>query len=182
MGRFYLNTKNLIRLYYARRKGAVIGKGTWITWHVAKMANENLIIGCDCSIEAKSIDLRGKVIIGDHVIINSGVEIIRVSHHIDSDRTFSYKYYPDLRIDSYSWISTGTKILPGVSKIARGSVCGAYSVMVKDTEEMGVYGGNPAKMLRFHDTVYDDFLVSSFHGTDLSCYLKARGIENQNYK
>lgn len=47
------------------------------------MANSNLIIGDDCAIDAKSLDLRGKIIIGNHVIINSDVEIIRVSHHID---------------------------------------------------------------------------------------------------
>lgn len=174
LGRVYLNTKNEMRKYYARRHGATIGEGTWISWNVAKMANANLVIGRDCAVEAKSIDLRGRVVIGDHVIINSEVEIIRVSHYIDDDHRFSYRFYPDLHIDNYSWIATGTKILPGVTYIARGTVSGAYCVLVRNTEEMGVYGGNPAKLLRRHNTLYDDFIVGSFHGTDLKSYRMAR--------
>ena len=161
LGRIYLSTHNDMSKYYARRHGATIGEGSWISWGVAKMANANLIIGKDCAVEAKSIDLRGRVVIGDHVIINSEVEIIRVPHYIDNNHTFSYRFYPDLHIDNYSWIATGTK-LPGVTHIARGTVSDAYCVLVRNTEEMGVYGGNPAKLLRYHNTLYDDFIVALF--------------------
>ena len=96
------------------------------TWKLARRANKNLVVGEDCSIETANLDLRfggGKIIIHNHVIINKEVQIIRVSHHIDDNTEFSTRYFPDLHIGSYSWIATGTKILPQVTNIAEGCVC-----------------------------------------------------------
>ena len=52
--------------------------------------------------------------------------------------------------------------------------------MVKNSEEMGVYGGNPAKLLRHHNALYDDFLVGTLHGTDLKHYISAKNYNLKN--
>ena len=154
--------------------GAKIGEGTVLSWHIAKHANVNLTVGDDTIIDAENLDLRGKITIGNHVIINREVNIIRVSHNIDNDHVFTTRPYPELVIEDYCWLATGTKVLPQVTKIARGCVAGAYSVIVKNTEEMGVYGGNPALMLKKHNTVFDELVVCSLQGRDFLFYWEAR--------
>ena len=174
VARLPLYLKSTFIRRYAITKGATIGKGTVISWNIAKSANSNLIIGEDCAIDAGYIDCRSKVIIGDHVIINKGVEIIRVSHYIDENRTFETRYYPDLHIGDYCWVSSGAKILPQVTAIAKGTICGAFSVIVKNTDENGVYGGNPGKMLKKRTSLHDQVIVASLQGCDLPYYIKAR--------
>lgn len=158
---------------WARMKGATIGEGSVISWKIARICNSNLVVGDDCVIDADHLDLRCKIIIGNHVIINKGVNIIRMSHYIDDNHYFTTRSYPNLIIDNYSWLSTGAKVLPQVTHIAVGTVVGAYSVLVKNTEKMGVYGGNPGKLLKHHSTLHDEILVCSLQGCDLLYYLKA---------
>lgn len=125
--RLYLKY-GLIRMY-ARIRGAYIGRNSIITWKLACRANKNLVIGNDCIVESWNIDLRSKVEICDNVIINRDVVIIRVSHYIDNDKSFTTRFYPDLKIEMYCWLCTGCIILPSVNTIAEGSVVGAYSNM-----------------------------------------------------
>lgn len=49
-----------------------------------------------------------------------------------------------IEIEDDVWIGGNAVICPGV-KIKRGSVIAAGSVVTKDTEEFGLYCGNPAK-------------------------------------
>lgn len=46
------------------------------------------------------------------------------------------------------WIGEGVRIMEGV-KIGDGAVVAAYSVVTKDVEPYGVYGGVPAKLIRY---------------------------------
>lgn len=175
IARLYLSIKFSFFRWVARRKGAKIGDNTNLSWNIVRMANSNLIIGEDCAIEAQHFDLRGgKIVIHDHVIINKEVTIIRVSHNIDNDEYFTTKHFPDLHIYSYSWIATGTKILPQVTHIAEGSICGAYSVISKNCEADGVYVGNPAKLIRKHNTRFSKLVVCSLQGGDYNIFKKAR--------
>ena len=159
-------------------KGAQIGEGTVLSWNVVKMANGNLIVGEDCAIDAEQLDLRAKIIIGNHVIINRGVCILRVSHFINDNHQFTTRLYPELVIEDYCWLATGTKVLPQVTQISKGSCCGAFSVIVKNTEEMGVYGGNPAHLLKKHNTVFDELVVCSLMGADFPYYKAARNYSD----
>lgn len=159
---------------WAMMRGATIGSGSVISWKIARSCNNNLVVGEDSVVDANHLDLRCKIVIGNHVIINKGVSIIRVSHFIDDDHCFTTRPYPDLHIDDYSWLSTGAKVLPQVTHIAEGTVIGAYSVIAKNTEKMGVYGGNPGKLLKYHNSLHDEILVCSLSGYDLLYYIKAR--------
>ena len=53
----------------------------------------------------------------------------------------------DLYIEDDVFIGAKAIILPGL-KIKNGSVIGAGSVLTKDTEPYGIYGGNPAKFIK----------------------------------
>lgn len=158
-------------------EGLILGEIVlYITWKLACRANKNLVIGNDCIVESWNIDLRSKVEICDNVIINRDVVIIRVSHYIDNDKSFTTRFYPDLKIEMYCWLCTGCIILPSVNTIAEGSVVGAYSVLTKSTIPMGVYAGNPAILKRLHNTNFEDLVVSSLMGGDLFYYVKAKNL------
>lgn len=159
---------------YARLRGATIGQNTIITWKLAHRANSNLVIGDDVVIETDDLDLRSKIIVKNNVIINKNVTIIRVSHYIDNDTLYRARYYPDLVINSYSWLATGCKVLPSVLCIEEGAICSAYSVITKDCERMGVYAGNPALLIKHHNTIFYDLVVPSLKAGDLLYYIKAR--------
>lgn len=178
--RFLLNVKYSFFRWIARYNGATIGNNTILTWKLARRANSNLVVGEDCAIETANLDLRiggGKIIVHDHVIINKEVTIIRVSHHIDDDTEFSTRYFSDLNIESYSWIATGTRILPQVTIIGEGCVCGAYSVITKNCEQDGVYAGNPARLVRKHNARFTDLIVCSLQGGDYKVYKDSRNAK-----
>lgn len=163
---------------YARLRGARIGRNSILTWGLARKANANLTIGEDTVVEAVDLDLRDKIEIGDHVVVNRDVTILRVSHHIDGDTRYGTKYYPPLIIEPYSWLATGCRILPGVTQIAAGTVVGAYSVLVGNTQPNGVYAGNPAILRRLHDTRFEELVVCSLRGGDFMYYLQAKSSGN----
>ena len=164
--KYFLGLLSRIRLYlkyglirmYARIRGAYIGRNSIITWKLACRANKNLVIGNDCIVESWNIDLRSKVEI------------------CDNDKSFTTRFYPDLKIEMYCWLCTGCIILPSVNTIAEGSVVGAYSVLTKSTIPMGVYAGNPAILKRLHNTNFEDLVVSSLMGGDLFYYVKAKNL------
>jgi acetyltransferase-like isoleucine patch superfamily enzyme len=157
----------------ARMRGAQIGKRTILSWKVALNCNEKLCVGDDCIINAAYVDNRDRITIQDNVIINSGVEILRLSHYIDNTSVHPTRFYGELTICSYSWIATGAKIFPSVKNIKAGSIVGAYSVLVSSTEEDGVYSGNPAIKIRTHNSRFSELVVTSQMGGDLIHYYKS---------
>lgn len=174
ISRLLLHIKYSIIRKIAIYRGAKIGNTSIIPYKLAVKANSNLVVGNDVIIESTKLDLRDKIIINDHVIVNKEVSIIRVSHSIDNDTFFSTKYYSPLVIHSYSWLATGCKILPSVQNISKGSIISAFSILVKDTEECGVYSGSPAILKRKHDTMFTDLIVVSLMGGDFLFYKKSR--------
>jgi len=66
-------------------------------------------------------------------------------------------------IESDVWIGDGVIVMPDV-KIATGCVVGANSVVTKDTEPYGIYGGVPAKKIgsRFRGPVLEKLLETEW--------------------
>lgn len=163
-----------LKFSYIRRiaikNGATIGENSILPYKLAKNANTNLTVGKNCSIQSNLIDLRAKVTIGDKVIIGENVEIITVSHNIDS-LEWEQKYY-GITIEDYVWVATKALILPSCTKLAKGTVCSGGSVVVKNTEEMDVVAGNPAIFLRKRTAVHDNLVVESLLGGDYKKYLE----------
>jgi acetyltransferase-like isoleucine patch superfamily enzyme len=54
----------------------------------------------------------------------------------------------DISIGNDVWIGDGATIMPG-THIADGCVIGTNSLVTKSTQSYGVYGGNPAKLIKF---------------------------------
>lgn len=158
-------------VWLARKNGAIIGECVTMPYKLAKSANSNLTIGNYTSIQSHLIDLRCKVTIGSHVIIGSGVEIITLSHNIDSV-DWEHKPY-GIEIDDYCWLATRAFILPSCRQIGYGAVCAAGSVIARNVKPMAIMTGNPGELLRQRKNVHTDLCVESMLGNDFVAYTKA---------
>ena len=67
-------------------------------------------------------------------------------------------------------LATSCVILPSVTRIETQSIIGAFSVLVRNSNEDGVYSGNPAKELRKHEGRFDKLVVCSLKGGDYNYY------------
>lgn len=105
---------------------------------------KNLIIGSNTSIGQVKIALHDKVIIGNYVCINDGVQLLTASHDTKDPNWGQIK--KEIIIEDYAWIATNAIILPGVH-IGVGAVVGAGAVVAKNVLPHQVVIGNPAKPL-----------------------------------
>ena len=167
--RFYIN-KYII--YIAKKNGATVGNMVTMPLALAKMANANLKIGNHTSIQTSKLDLRAPVVIGNHVIIGSHVEILTCSHEVDSP-DWEFKAY-GITIEDFVWIATNSFILPSCTKIERGAIIGGGSVVAKNVATMDIMSGNPATMIRKRKEVHYNLCVEGLLGNDFKTYLKVR--------
>lgn len=156
----------------ARKNGAKIGEGVIMPISLAKKLNAKTQIGNHVSIQTDEIDTRSDVIIGDHVIIGSGVQILTASHNVDSP-FWEYKSY-GITIEDYVWIPTNVLVLPSCRVIGKGAVIGAGSVVVKSVDSMSIVSGNPAQFIRQRSCVHDQLVVEGLLGGDYNRYKQAR--------
>lgn len=124
------------------RKGAVIDPAAEIGEVVIGGNKKNLEIGAFSFLGRVTIALHEKVIIGERVCINDGVQILTATHDV-SDPFWNHIKRPII-IDDFSWIATNAIILPGVH-IGRGAVVGAGAVVSKNIAPYEIVAGNPAK-------------------------------------
>lgn len=163
--------QNICIVWLARRRGAKIGECVTMPYKLAKKANANLIIGDHSSIQTERLDLRARIVIGNHVIIGADVEIITVSHAVDSP-DWEHKPY-GITIGDYCWLATRAFVLPSCQKIEKGAICAAGSVVVRNVAAMEIVAGNPAKLLRMRKQVHVDLCVESLLGNDYLAYVEA---------
>lgn len=170
--RWKRNIKYVKARKIARKKGAIIGEGVIMPISLARRANRNLVVGNHVSIQTDKIDLRSPVIIGNHVIIGYGTEIITTSHNINSP-DWELKNY-GVTIEDYAWIPTNILVLPCCRKIGYGAIISSGSVVVKDVDSMAVVGGNPATEFKKRQCVHSDLIVESLLGGDYEVYRQTR--------
>ena len=96
------------------------------------------------------IQVRGKVVIGNDVILGPGVSIFSEDHIFDN---------PDLPIlvqgeirkgvviEDGAWIGTKAVILDGV-RVCKNSIIAAGSIVTKDVPAYAIVAGVPAKVIR----------------------------------
>lgn len=169
--RYISYVRNSYIVWLARRRGATVGECVTMPYKLAKKANTNLSIGNHTSIQTDRLDLRARVEVGSYVIIGADVEIITVSHEVDSP-AWEHKPY-GIMIEDYCWLATRAFILPSCQKIERGAVCAAGSVVARNIEAMEIVVGNPAKLLRMRKQVHTDLCVEAMLGNDYLAYVEA---------
>jgi sugar O-acyltransferase (sialic acid O-acetyltransferase NeuD family) len=123
-------------------------KGYTLISHISPQATTwpGLVIGDNCYIKDNCI-IQPFVEIGNNVIIWSGSH---VGHHVTiKDHAYlasSAVVAGNVTIEPYCFLGVNSTVRDGIT-IARECVIGAGAVILKDTQEKGVYMGNPAKRL-----------------------------------
>lgn len=56
----------------------------------------------------------------------------------------------DITLESFAMVGTNCVVMPGVT-MKKGSVLGANSLLLEDTEEWGIYVGSPAKLIKYRE-------------------------------
>jgi len=89
--------------------------------------------------------------IGNDVTIYPGVTIGRADAHISDDLTSCER----IEIGDDVWLMAGCVVLggPGVTRIGRGTIVGANSVVTSSTGDFEIWAGVPAHKLRDRDDV-----------------------------
>lgn len=130
----------------------VIGRNCQIHRDVQLLAyGGNIKIGDDCSINPGCILYgHGGLKIGNHVRIAALCVMVPANHNFN-DAKILIKDQGESRqgivIGNDVWIGAHVTILDGVN-VADGSVIGAGAVVTKSTEALGIYVGNPARLVR----------------------------------
>lgn len=91
---------------------------------------------------------KGKVYIGNNVIMGPSVNIYTANHPFnENQRLKGIEYTLPVTIHDNVWIGGNVTILPGV-KINQGAIIGAGSVVTKDIPPYVIAGGNPCNVIR----------------------------------
>lgn len=86
----------------------------------------------------------GKIYIGRFCQTALGVTMVAGSHDISSMEPTANA---DIIIEDFVWLGANCTIV-GPSKIGKGAIIGAGSLVIGDIEPMGIYAGIPAKLIR----------------------------------
>ncbi|GHS94915.1 hypothetical protein FACS1894207_3840 [Bacteroidia bacterium] len=145
--RIYL-LPNLIKMNLRRQrliaKGAIINSTAEIGEINAGGHKQNLIVGANTFLGKVELALHDKIIIGNNVCINDGVQILTASHDVSDPMWKHIK--KSITIEDYVWIATNAIILPGVH-IGHGAVVGAGAIISKDINPFEIVVGNPGKAI-----------------------------------
>jgi maltose O-acetyltransferase len=132
------------------RKIIKIGKGNFVEKGVYVGNGNQIEIGDNCQInENVKLD---NVAIGNYVMIAPGVTILGKMHEFQ-DRNVPMVLQGEREtqrtiIEDDVWLATNAIIMPGV-RIRKGCIIAAGAVVSKDTEEFAIYGGIPAKLIKY---------------------------------
>ena len=142
-------------VYIIRFRGGKVGKGTTIgpgvRFHNCQNFS-NLSIGSNCHIGKEAfIDLRGKVNIGNNVVIAMRVNIIT---HFDMSNSGLSDIFQasaeDVSIGNDSYLGCNVTVLMGVN-IGSDCVIGANTLMRESTAARSIYVGVPARRVKSID-------------------------------
>lgn len=100
------------------------------------------------------LDGRKGIYIQDRVCLAQNVKLFTLQHDINDSHFGAVG--GDITLEEYSWISSGTTVLPGIN-VGKGAVLASGAIATKDLEPYGVYAGIPAKKIseRTHNLDYE---------------------------
>ena len=112
-----------------------------------------IIIGESCGISNATLYAKQEIVIGNHVLLGSGVKVLDSDFHSlqaryrgtseDKSHTISKPIY----IGDNVFIGAGTIVLKGIS-IGPEAIIGAGSVVTKSVPAGEIWAGNPARRIR----------------------------------
>mgnify|MGYP005991623279 FL=1 len=136
----------IVRRFFYKMFLNQIGINTFVSLNVKFLNPKNIILGNNTIIGYDSIiDGRGaKVVIGDNVDVSAQTNIWTLDHNPNSE-THSNRA-GQVTIENHCWLATRVTVLPNV-KIKKGTVVASNAVITKDTDELNIMAGNPAKKI-----------------------------------
>lgn len=152
---FFLNPLfplSSVKIRVLRLFGAKVGKGVRIKPSVNIKYPWNLKIGDYVWIGEKVwIDNLAKVTIGNNVCISQGAMLLCGNHNYKKE-TFDLMI-GEITLEDSTWVGAQSTVCPGVT-LRRHSILTVGSILNKDTEEYGIYQGNPA--VKVHTRCYEE--------------------------
>jgi putative colanic acid biosynthesis acetyltransferase WcaF len=135
-----------LKAFLLRCFGAGVGTGLVVKPRVNIKYPWNLSLGDHVWIgEDVWIDNLAPVRIGSNVCVSQGAMLLTGNHDY-KDRRFRLKL-GEIHIEDGVWIGARSLVCPGAA-CRRNAVLLAGSVLSKEAEANGIYGGNPAQKLR----------------------------------
>jgi acetyltransferase-like isoleucine patch superfamily enzyme len=154
------------------------GNNIQISYPFQIIGAENIYLedGVNLGVGSTIFSTRAKIFIGKNTFSGPNLTMISGNHafvvgkymlHISKDDLMRSQdisvYDKDINIEQDVWIGANVVILKGVS-IGRGSILAAGSVIVKDVPPYAIFGGNPAKIIKFKWTAdeilkHEEFLL-----------------------
>jgi acetyltransferase-like isoleucine patch superfamily enzyme len=110
-------------------------------------------IGDDCHFNGITIVGSGAVKIGDHFHSGSDILVITQNHNYHSPQALPYDEHDipgAVTIGRAVWLGSRVTLLPRAT-IGDGAVIQAGAVVSGAVPECAVYGGNPARLIKFRD-------------------------------
>lgn len=140
-----------IRKIFYRLLGMKLGKGSRVLMKVIVVCPWRISVGDNTIINEKCyLDGRGRIEIGSNVTIAIYSKLITGYHDIHSDN-FDYKE-DQIIIEDNVAIFANTVVLAGVY-LKYGCVIAANALVKRgEYENLGVYAGNPCKLIRKRET------------------------------
>lgn len=93
--------------------------------------------------------------IGKYVMMAEEVIILNRNHNFDSLKIplckQGHSLKTKLKISDDVWIGTRVIILPGVTRIGKGVIIGAGSVVTKNIDDYSIVAGNPARLIKVRE-------------------------------
>jgi maltose O-acetyltransferase len=144
---FYFRKKRLTLMSTKIRIGKNFKCGTYCS-----ISKKNDISIGDDFFMGRNCHLASNLVVGNNVMLGSYVSFVGGDHRIDNITTTMNKSGRDelktTFIEDDVWIGHGSIIMHGV-KIEKGGVVAAGSIVTKDIPSNAIYGGNPAKLIRY---------------------------------
>lgn len=127
--------------------------GTDLRVNNKSQINNNTYLGNNVNFNGMSIVGKGKVIIGDN--FHSGEECLMITqiHNYNNGKAIPYDntfIMKDITIKDNVWLGTRVIVLGGVT-IEEGAIIQAGSVVVSNVPKGAIFGGHPARLIKYRD-------------------------------
>ena len=125
---------------------------------------QNIYVENNCNIGADSVlyATNARIIIKQYFVAAKGLQIITGAHErrigrfaasiTEKEKNYSLSLDKDVIINEDVWTGMDVTVLPGV-EIGRGATIAACSVVTKSVPPYSIWGGVPARFIKFYWTV-----------------------------